>query len=424
MKLPVMPYPRCPVPPCARIRRQFATEHVANPRLEVRERLLGGGLRDKVFPEARIAITAGSRGIGGFIDLVAGIADAIKAVGGKPFVIPAMGSHGGAVASGQTEILRLLGLTEESAGAPISATMDTVDLGKSDSGAVAHADRIAAAADGIIVLGRVKTHPESAEGLASGLLKMVTVGLGKQAGAQEAHSHGLWDSVRAVPKLTLAKTKILFGVAVVENAYHQPLVIEVVPATYAAFVEADERLLKISQKHLAKLPFDALDVLVVDEIGKTVSGSGMDTNVIGNWRVKGGKRDPDFYRIVALSLTKPSLGNGLGIGLADFTTERFVRDFDPAHTFINLLTATEADVVNPREGTLPLALPSDREAIEVALYSALAKISPRFCRIKSTARLDEFWVSESLMAEALAVPGTTLIEPVRSLEFDSAGNLF
>lgn len=424
MSSPAMPFPRFPIPPCARIRRRFAAEHIANPRIEVRERLLAAGLRDKIFPGARIAITAGSRGIGGFIELVAGIADAIKAVGGKPMVIPAMGSHGGGVASGQTEILRLLGLTEETAGAPISATMDTVNLGESDSGAAAHVDKIAATADGIIVLGRVKTHPESAEGLASGLLKMVTVGLGKQAGAQQAHSHGLWNSVRAVPKLTLAKTKILFGVAVVENAYHQPLVIEVVPAAYDAFLETDERLLKISQKHVAKLPFDALDVLVVDEIGKTVSGSGMDTNVIGNWRIKGGKREPDFYRIVALSLTKPSLGNGLGIGLADFTTERFVRDFDPAHTFVNLLTATEHDVVNPREGTLPLALASDREAIEVALYSALAKQNPRLCRIKSTARLDEFWVSESLLSEALAVPATSIIEPVQQLEFDSVGNLF
>ena len=424
MNSSAMPFPRCPIPPCARVRRQFATEHIANPRKDVRERLLAAGLRDKIFPGARIAITAGSRGIGGFIDLVAGIADAIKAAGGKPVVIPAMGSHGGAVASGQVEILRLLGLTEESAGAEISATMDTVDLGKSDSGAVAHADKIAASADGIIVLGRVKTHPESAEGLASGLLKMVTVGLGKQAGAQEAHSHELWKSVRAVPKLTLAKTKILFGVAVVENSYHQPLVIEVVPAVYDAFVDVDERLLKISKKHVAKLPFNALDVLVVDEIGKTVSGSGMDTNVIGNWRIKGGKRDPDFYRIVALSLTKPSLGNGLGIGLADFTTERFLRDFDPVHTFVNLLTSTEPDVVNPREGTLPLALSSDREAIEVALYSALAKSDPRLCRIKSTARLDEFWVSESLLAEALSVPNTTLVEPLRAMEFDSAGNLF
>jgi len=424
MNTPAMPFPRLPIPPCARVRRQFATEHIAEPRVEVRERLLGAGLRNKISPGARIAITAGSRGIGGFVDLVAGIADAIKAAGGKPFVIPAMGSHGGAAAAGQVEILRLLGLTEESAGAPIHATMDTVHLGKSASGAVAHADKIAATADGIIVLGRVKTHPESAEGLASGLLKMVTIGIGKQAGAQEAHSHGLWDSVRAVPKLTLAKTKILFGVAVVENSYHQPLVIEVVPADYDAFVEVDERLLKISQKQLVKLPFDALDVLVVDEIGKTVSGSGMDTNVIGNWRIKGGKREPDFYRIVALSLTKGSFGNGMGIGLADFTTQRFVRDFNPAHTFVNLLTATEPDVVNPREATLPLALQSDREAIEVALYSSLAKQQPRLCRIKSTARLDEFWVSEALLGETLSVAGTTLVEPVRAMEFDASGNLF
>jgi hypothetical protein len=419
-----MPFPRRPIPPCARLRRKFDATHVENPRVEVRERLLAAGLRNKVFPGARVAITAGSRGIGGFVDLIAGIADAIKAAGGKPFVIPAMGSHGGGVAEGQKEILRVLGVTEESVGAPVSATMDTLELGRSESGAVAHADKLTIVADGIIVLGRVKTHPESAEGLASGLLKMITVGIGKQAGAQEAHSHGLWESVRAVPKLTLAKTKILFGVAVVENAYRQPLAIEVVPADYDAFVEADERLLKVAQPHVAKLPFKALDVLVVDEIGKTISGSGMDTNVIGNWRIKGGKREPDFYRIVALSLTKASLGNGLGIGLADFTTERFVREFDPGSTFVNLLTATEPDAVNPREGTLPLALPSDREAIEVALYSALAKGKPRLCRIKSTAQLDEFWVSEALLEEALADASISQSETPQPMEFDSDGNLF
>lgn len=424
MKSPAMPYPRRPIPPCARLRRKFDPTHVENPRAQVREQLLAAGLRNKIFPGARVAITAGSRGIGGFVPLLAGIADAIKAAGGKPFIIPAMGSHGGAVAERQQEILRLLGVTEETVGAPISATMDTFDLGASESGAVAHVDKLAIVADGIIVLGRVKTHPESAEGLASGLLKMVTIGLGKQVGAQQAHSHGLWESVRAVPKLTLAKTKILFGVAVVENAYRQPLVVEVVPADYDAFLEADERLLKVAQPHVARIPFKALDVLVVDEIGKTISGSGMDTNVIGNWRIKGGKRDPDFYRIVALSLTKPSLGNGLGIGLADFTTERFLRDFDPAPTFVNLLTATEADAVNTREGTLPLALPSDREAIEVALYSALTKGEPRMCRIKSTAQLDEFWVSESLLKEALEDSSITLLEPVRPMEFDAQGNLF
>lgn len=381
-------------------------------------------MRGKVFPGAHIAITAGSRGIGGFVELLAGIADAIKAAGGHPFVIPAMGSHGGAVAEGQREILRRLGVNEGSAGAPIRATMDTFELGVSESGAVAHIDKLAMIADGIIVLGRVKTHPECAEHLASGLLKMVTIGLGKQMGAQEAHSHGLWDSVRAVPKLSLAKTKILFGVAVVENAFRQPLVIETVPAHYDAFKEADERLLKVAQPHVPKLPFKELDVLVVDEIGKTVSGSGMDTNVVGDWRLTGGKREPDFLRIVALSLTTASLGNGLGIGLADFTTLRFIEEFDPAVTYVNLLTATEPDAMNTREAAVPLALSSDREAIEVALYSALAQENPRLCRIRNTARLDEFWISEALIEQAKTNPDLTLLEEPRTVEFNPAGNLF
>jgi hypothetical protein len=198
-----------------------------------------------------------------------------------------MGSHGGATADGQAQILRHLGVTEAAVPVPIRATMETLDLGPAENGARAHLDRIAAGADGIIVLGRTKTHPERAEGVASGLLKMVTVGLGKQAGAQEAHSHGLWESVEAVPKRTLAHAKVLFGVAVVENAYRRPVVIEVVPPTYEAFRDADERLLKVAQRHFARVPFDDLDVLVVDEMGKTISGTGMDLNVIGTWRASG-----------------------------------------------------------------------------------------------------------------------------------------
>src|SRR5262249_13679022 len=155
------------------------------------------------------------------------------------FLIPAMGSHGGAVEQGQLDILERLGVTEDSMGAPVLATMDTVDFGPAANGAIAHLDRLAAAADGIIVLGRVQTHPENAEGLPWGLLKRVPVGLGKQRGAQESHRHGLWDSVREVPKVTMANAKILCGVAVVENGYRRPVRIEVVPPTYEAFLEAD-----------------------------------------------------------------------------------------------------------------------------------------------------------------------------------------
>ena len=408
-----------------RIRRKLPGEHLPDPRREVRQQLLDVGLRQKVRPGARIAITAGSRGIGGFTELLAGIAEAVKEAGGEPFLVPGMGSHGGATPEGQEEILRLLGATEEAVGAPIHATMETVLLGQAKNGAMAHLDRLAAEADGIIVFGRTKTHPESADKLASGLLKMTTVGLGKQSGAQQAHNHGLWESVRRVPEITIAKSKILFGVAVVENGYRQPLVIEVVPGNYKAFLESDKRLLEVAKPHVAKLPFDKLDLLIVDEIGKTISGSGMDLNVIGKVRATGKKapHDPEIRRIAALSLTKPSLGNGLGIGLADFTTRRFLEEYDPGTSYVNLLTATEPGN-QTSEGPLPLALDSDREAIEVALYSSLANGAPRVCRIKNTGLLDTMWISEALIDEARKDSAITVEAGPSEMPYDQAGNLF
>jgi hypothetical protein len=282
---------------------------------------------------------------------------------------------------------------------------------------------MASEADGIIVLGRTKTHPESAGELASGLLKMCTVGLGKQIGAQQAHGHGLWDSVRTVPMVQLAKTNIVCGVSVVENGYREPCVIEVIPPTYEAFLEADMRLLRTAKQHLAKIPFDELDLLVVDELGKTISGAGMDPNVIGHWRNSDAPHRPNYKRIVVLSLTEASLGNGLGIGMADFTTERFAAAYDPAVSYINLLTASEPDG-NTCEGPLPLALPNDRDAMEVGLFSALAGPEPRVCRIRNTASLDDLWVSESMLAEVGRNAKLELLGDPAPLPFDAQGNLF
>jgi Lactate racemase N-terminal domain len=415
-----MPLPRLPAPPMAKVNQDLPPDHISDVRADVREKLLASRLGDSVKQGSRIAITAGSRGIGAFLGLLSGIVDAVRSCGGEPFIIPAMGSHGGATPEGQTEILRRLGVTDSSVGAEVRATMDTVELGTSESGAVAHLDRFAAEADGIIVLGRTKTHPESAGDLASGLLKMSTIGLGKQAGAQQAHNHGLWESVRAVPRLQLAKSKILRGVAVVENGHRWPVAIEVVQPSYDAFLESDMRLLNVAKKYLARIPFRQLDLLIVDELGKTVSGAGMDPNVIGTWRISGGPHEPDFKRIAVLSLTAASLGNGLGIGMADFTTRRFADAYDPAVSYVNLLTATEPGG-NTREGPLPLALGSDREAIEVALYSSLPGPRPRVCRIRNTAQLDELWVSEALLDEA---DGLRMVAPPAPMAFDSAGNLF
>jgi hypothetical protein len=419
-----MPFPRRQVPPLVRIKQNLPTEHIDDVHGEVRRQLVDAGLRDKIKKGSRIAITAGSRGMGGFVQLLAGIADAVKSVGAEPLIIPAMGSHGGATAEGQVEILKRLGVTEDSVGAPIKATMQTHALGTSKTGAIAHLDDIAARIDGIIVLGRTKTHPENKEGVASGLLKMVTVGLGKQAGAQEAHTHGLWPSVVAVPEITMATAKIVCGVAVVENGFRQPVEIEIVPASYEAFKDADERLLQRAKPYVADIPFQQLDVLIVDELGKNISGTGMDLNVIGNWRISGGVHKPDFRRVVVLSLTPESLGNGLGIGLADFTTRRFVDEYDDAVTYVNLLTATEPGTVNTIEGPLPLALESDQEAIEVAMFSALASEQPRVCRIKNTACLDELWVSEALLPEVSQTDKLTILDNRAPMEFDAKGNLF
>lgn len=418
-----MPFPRSSLPRFFRAKQFLADQHIGNVRSDVREKLIAGGLKERIKPGARVGISAGSRGIGRFVELLAGIADAVKQAGGEPFVFPAMGSHGGATPEGQAEILRRLGVSEESVGAPIRATMETVPLGEAKNGALAHVDKLAYEADGIIVLGRTKTHPECTGPIASGLLKMCTIGLGKQSGAQQAHNHGLWESVRSVPRLQLAKTNILFGVAVVENGYHEPAVIEIVPGNYEAFLEADLRLLDVAKAFLAGIPFQSLDVLVVDEIGKTISGGGMDPNVIGKWRNSDAPHIPDYRRIAVLSLTEESLGNGLGIGMADFTTQRFAKAYDPAVTYVNLLTAQEPGS-NTREGPMPLALDSDREAIEVALYSALADGEPRLCRITNTANLGEFWSSEALLNEVTLNPRLEQISEPDFLPFDPSGNLF
>jgi len=417
-----MPLPRRRLPAMARVRQQLPTEHIERVADDVRDKLIAWGIGSRVRPGDRVAITAGSRGIGAIVELLSGIAEAVTTCGGRPFIVPAMGSHGGATAEVQAEILRRLGVTEESTGAPIQATMETHNVGVSASGAVAHVDRLAFEADGIIVLGRTKTHPESTGPLASGLLKMCTIGLGKQAGAHQAHSHGLWESIRAVPKLQLAHAPITCGVAVVENGYRHPCAIEVVPPTYDAFLEADLRLLDVAKHHLARIPFDQLDLLIVDELGKTISGGGMDPNVIGLWRNSDAPHRPDYRRIVVLSLTAASLGNGLGIGMADFTTRRFAEAYDPVISYINLLTASEPGG-NTREGPMPLALSNDQEAIEVALFSSLPGPEERVCRIRNTALLDEMWVSPALLPEVERNPALQIVQSLAPLPFDDDGNL-
>ncbi len=277
--------PRMDLPPIARVRQALPADHIADIASEVHRCLGQKGLGEQIIAGQRVAITAGSRGQGSFNDILRATIAEVKARGAEPFLIPAMGSHGGATAEGQLAILKGYGISEQSMGCPIRATMDTVCLGQAENGVEVHFDRYAHEADATIVVGRCKTHPILHEGNGSGLLKMTTIGLGKQTGAQAAHSYGLAESVQQVPKVSLAQGNVILGINVVENGCGQPYHIEAVPTW--EFWESDRRCLGISRPFVTRVPFATLDVLVVSYIGKDISGAGMDPNVTGFWRADG-----------------------------------------------------------------------------------------------------------------------------------------
>jgi len=415
-------YPRCELPKFVKVRQYLPDEHIDDVRNHVIDQFKSSGLLSHLSGGKRVAISAGDRGIGLYHEILRGIIDAVKDAGGEPFLFNAIGSHGGATVEGQREVLKLHGITEENLGAPVEVTMDTAALGKAENGAEAHLNKAAYEADATIVVSQVAVHPVLTEGIASGLMKMVTIGCGAQAGPAWAHSHGLAESVRLVPKVTIPNSNIIAGVAIVCNGYNKPHTIEIVSPDN--FEQTDERLL-ILQKGLMKvIPFDHLHVLAIDLIGKNIAGSGMDPNVIGFWRIKGGPHTPDFRRIVVFDLTEVSRGNGIGVGLADFTTKKFVDKFDWNACYINLLTGRDP---NGRliEGQLPLALANDREALEVALYSALPEGSDeprRIVRVRNTRSLDVMYISEALIPEAVQDPSAEVLGEPKDMTFDDSGN--
>jgi len=417
-----MDCPRVSLPLFARVRQYMPDDHIENPREHVTEQFRKSGVLSKLKSGSRVAISADDRGFGRYRDIYGGVVDAVREVDCDPFFFNALGSHGGATVEGQREILRRYGYASDEFGIDVEVTLETVALGIAENGAEAHFNKAAYEADATIVVSQVQVHPVLTEGIASGLMKMTTIGCGAQAGPAWAHSHGLESSVHAVPKVTLAKSNIIAGVAVVETGLDEAHTIEVVPPN--AFEETDKRLLLLQKSLMRVIPFDNLHVLVVDTIGKNMTGSGMDPNVIGFWRIKGGPHTPNFRRIVALDLSDESLGNGIGVGLADFTTERLASKYDWKSCYINLLTGRDPDG-RLIEGQLPLPLKTDREAMEVALYSSMPEHSeepPRIVRIRSTRRLDVMYVSEALVAEATQNPSVTVLDEPREMPFDDQGN--
>lgn len=411
-----MELPRAPLPRMTRVRQNLPDDHLPDVAAAVREALRSGGLAHRVTPGQRVAITAGSRGIVDIATVVKTVAEELRAIGAEPFVVPAMGSHGGATVEGQRAILAEYGITEAEIGAPILATMDTVVVGTLDDGTPCYLDRNAHEADAIVVVGRVKAHTAFRSDIESGLCKMVAIGLGKQRGAETIHARGLKDTIPAVARVSLGTGKIALGLGLVENAYHK---LHTVRATGPdGFHATDRDLLTLANSLLPRVPFDELDLLIVDELGKNISGSGMDYNIVGMWRRIGGEKRPFYKRIAVLNITHQSEGNGLGVGIADFTTRRLFDQLDLQKTYMNGLTAGALDAIR-----IPVVLASDRECLEVALKSANAGDAPRVVWIRNTLDLQEMLVSEALLDKVRATPTLAVEGAPDALAFAGDGTL-
>jgi Lactate racemase N-terminal domain len=371
------------------------------------------GLADKARGK-RIAIGIGSRGVAGIAIIARELVSLVRRSGGEPFIVPAMGSHGGATPQGQLGVLESLGITESSVGCPLRATMDTVTLGQTASGLPVYFDRFVAEADGLIIANRVKIHTDFHGATESGLLKMTAIGLGKERGASLVHSYGvrgLRDFIPEIAQAALEKINLLAGFATVEDGYHRLVHLEAFRAGEIA--AGERRLLDMARSLSPSLPVDDIDVLIVDQIGKEISGAGMDTNVIGRWFIEG-EPEPDRPRIkaiVVLDLTDATHGNATGIGLADFTVRRVMDKIDFALTTKNIFTSGFL-----QRGRIPLVFETDAEAIDAALFHVFranpqARPNARVMRIRNTLELEELWITPNLIDEVKAAPGFISVEP-------------
>lgn len=389
--------------PCAlnlrKIRLNLPKDHIVDPFSATLEALDCSGL--PVRRGASICIAVGSRGIHAIDEITKAVAGYVKSRGGCPFIIPAMGSHGGATPQGQIGILAEYGITEQSMGVPIAGDMDVVELPLEKSPFRLFMSRSAFNADGIILVNRIKPHTDFHGKYESGLVKMSVIGLGKHAQALEMHSFGVYGLRELVPEAArhiLDTGKIVAGVAVVENSLEKPMLIEAMRGD--AIMEREPALLEISRGSMAHLPVEKLDLLVVDYIGKDFSGTGLDTNVIGRMRIRGEREpvSPSIKMIVVGDVSERSHGNALGIGLADVITERLYKRIDFGAMYENALTSTFVERVK-----VPVIAGTDTLAIEYALR-CLGRIKPddvRVARIRSTLHLGELYVSENIFGELL-----------------------
>ena len=410
------------IPKVCKVRQHFDSARCEAVEAEVRKELRRPGTLDRIRSGESIAIAVGSRGVANIAVIIRTLVDEVKRVGGNPFIVPAMGSHGGATAEGQVEVLASLRIQEETMRCPIRATMETVQIGKSNTGLPVYIDKYAYEADGIIIVNRVKPHTGFRGPWESGLLKMIVIGLGKQKGAELCHARGMQfmaQNIVSIATVALRESKILFGVATVENAYDQTLRIQAIPAK--RILTAEPELLLEAKKNMGSILMDEIDVLIVDEIGKNISGDGMDPNITGNFATPYATGGIPLQRIVVLDLSEATRGNFNGLGMADFSVQRVLDKCDFEKTYPNTLTSGCTALQK-----IPLILANDRLAIQAAIQTCddIGRQNPRIVRIKNTLELSKIYISENLLENCGVNSRIEILEKPQEMSFDINGNLF
>lgn len=398
------------------VEQRFQVPVLRDVEAAVKEELLRFPVTSLTSPGQTVAVAVGSRGIHDLVPVVRTVVGHLKESGLRPYIIPAMGSHGGATALGQEQVLKGLGITESSVGAPVRSDMQVVSLGRLESGLEVFCAKDALLADHLVVINRVKPHTAFRGPVESGLCKMLAVGLGRKEGASLMHRYGLGESIVPAALRILEKAPVLLGLAILESPSGGTCSVRVVQPS--EFPKADKELLEKAWEIFPRVPVEKLDLLLVERMGKDISGAGMDPNVIGLWRREGGPRIPDYKTVVVLDLTPASHGNATGIGMADLTTKRLMSKVDLQATYTNALTSGVL-----RSARLPIPMDTDKEAVQAALAQIPDISSVRMARIRDTLNLERFWVTQALLPELRERQGLVVHEKPTPLLFDEEGSL-
>ena len=413
------------LPKMVNLKQHFAVSHVADIEEETRSLIEHSGLLTKIKKGDRVALGVGSRGIAGQVEVVRTVCHLLREIGSRPFIFPAMGSHGGGTSKGQEQVLRSLGISRETVGVEIISEAAGVPVGESAEGIPVYVDRNALEAEHIILINRIKPHTKFKGPVESGILKMLSVGLGKVEGATILHRRavaaGFPEVIRSVAQKVVEVLPFLFGIALIEGPEKK---VHSLSLLTKENLSEEEKLLEKASQIMARIPFDQFDLLIVDEIGKDISGTGMDTNVTGRNRDILGDFciHPKIHRIFVRDLSGKTGGNANGIGLADFTTRRLVDKIDFKTTYTNSLAA-----MSPEKAAVPVTLKNDREAIEAALDSIGINDGKKakIVRIKNTSELARLQISETLLPSIPGVEGVEIeiMGQPEPMSFDESGNL-